>query len=56
MLFKPTAKSLQAKRMKLEDEIRGYLIARKTPPGKLMEQASRIKMELDTRLDTRSHA
>ena len=49
MFFKPTARRLAAKRQRLEDEILGYLIARKAPPGKLMEQASRIKMELDLR-------
>ena len=47
MLFQPKARRLAAKRQRLEDEIRGYLIARKTPPGKLMEQASRLKMELE---------
>ena len=44
---KPKAKRLIAKRQRLEDEILGYLIARKSPPGKLMEQASKIKMELE---------
>jgi hypothetical protein len=49
MFFKPSVKKLVAKRARIEDEIRGYLIARKTPPGKLMAEASRIKMELEVR-------
>ena len=47
MLFKPNARRLRAKRQRLEDEILGYLIARKEPPGKLVAAASQIKMDLD---------
>ncbi len=47
MLFKPNARRLHAKRQRLEDEILGYLIARKEPPGQLVAAASKLKMELD---------
>ena len=46
-LCKSNARRLRAKRQRLEDEILGYLIARKEPPGKLVAAASQIKMDLD---------
>jgi hypothetical protein len=54
MFFKPTDRRLRAKRQRLEDEIMGYLIARKQPPDKLVVAASRIKMELDAASGSRA--
>ena len=47
MLFKPRKERLLAKRQRLEDEIVGYVLARKAPPEKLLIEASRLKMEVE---------
>ena len=47
MLFKSKPQRLMAKRQRIEDEIVGYIIARKQPPGRLIEMASQIKMDLE---------
>jgi len=47
MLFLSKSKRLAAKRQRIEDEIVGYIIARKQPPGRLVERASKIKMDLE---------
>jgi len=47
MLFLSKSKRLAAKRQRIEDEIVGYIIARKEPPGRLVEMASKIKMDLE---------
>lgn len=47
MLFKPRRERLLAKRQRLEDEIVGYVLARKAPPEKLVIEASRLKMEVE---------
>ncbi len=49
MLFKPRREKLLAKRQRLEDEIVGYVLARKPPPEKLVVEASRLKMEMEVR-------
>jgi hypothetical protein len=47
MFLKSKTQRLAAKRQRLEDEIVGYIIARKQPPGRLIEMASQIKMDLE---------
>jgi hypothetical protein len=47
MFFLSKPKRLIAQRQKIEDEIMGYLITRKTPPAHLVAKASRIKMDLE---------
>jgi hypothetical protein len=47
MLFKSKPERLKAKRQRIEDEIVGYIISRKQPPGRLIEMASQIKMDLE---------
>jgi hypothetical protein len=47
MFFQSKPKRMMAQRQKIEDEIMGYLITRKQPPPRLVEKASRIKMDLE---------
>jgi hypothetical protein len=47
MFFKPRREKLLARRQRLEDEIVGYVLARKAPPEKLVVEASRLKMEVE---------
>jgi hypothetical protein len=47
MLFKSKPVRLAARHKRIEDEILGYLITRKEPPAKLVEMASKMKLELE---------
>jgi hypothetical protein len=47
MLFKPRNEKLLARRRRLEDELIGYVLARKAPPERLVIEASRLRTEIE---------